>query len=106
MLYEIGEKLNDWKLGEKTLTKMLVKGGRSREEAAKYLADTQNIRAWSYNRGLYIFAGYMAVVFIGVPYAKRVIADIKWKRNCKKILKQIQERETVEEAEETEDDAE
>ena len=103
MLYEIGEKFNDWKLGEKTLTKMLVKGGCSREEAAKYLADTQDIRAWSYNRGLFIVAGYMAVVFIGIPFAKGVIADIKWKRHHNKILKQIQERETVEEAEETEE---
>ena len=82
---------------------MLIKGGSSREEAAKYLADTQDIRAWSYNRGIYIFAGYMAVVFIGVPYAKRVIADIKWKRNYKKIMKLIQERDTVEETEKTEE---
>ena len=106
MLYEIIEKTNDWKLGEKTLTKMLVKDGSSREEVAKYLADTKDIRAWSYNRGLYVFAGYMAVVFIGIPCVKRVITDIKWKRHCKKILKQIEEKETVEEAEKTEEDAE
>ena len=103
MLYEIIEKTNDWKLGEKTLTKMLVKGGCSREEAANYLADTKDIRAWSYNRGLYIFAGYMAVVFIGVPLVKGVIEDIKWKRLCKKISKQIEERYMAEEAEETEE---
>ena len=103
MLYEIIEKTNDLKLGEKTLTKMLVKGGCSREEAAKYLADTKDIRAWSCNRGLYIFAGYMAVVFIGIPFAKGVIEDIKWKRHCKKISKQIEERYKAEEAEETEE---
>ena len=92
MLYEIMEKTTDWKVGEKTLMKILIKNGATREEAAKYLADTKDIRRWSYNRGVCVFAGVATVVFVGIPLVKGTIEYIQWhalRKRTEKIMEKI-----------------
>lgn len=85
MLYEIIEKTNDWKLGDKWLTKEWLKQGHPEKEIREILDKTRDLRGFEYNRGVTVMAVSFGIVFVAVPYVKWKINDIRTKRKLKKI---------------------
>ena len=104
MLYEIIEKTNDWKLGDKWLTKGWLRQGVSEEKIRKVLDETRDLRIFEYNRGVTVMAVACGVAFVAVPYVKWKINDIKTRRKLKKIQESIT-RNLKEEDEESEEEA-
>ena len=104
MLYEIIEKTNDWKLGDKWLTKGWLKQGYSEEKIRKVQVETRDLRGFEYNRGVTAAAIGFGVAFVVVPYVKWKINDIRTKRKLKKIQESIT-RNLEEEDEESEEEA-
>ena len=105
MLYEIIEKTNDWKLGDKWLTKGWTRQGHSEEEIRKVLDETRDLRIFEYNRGAIAMAISFGVAFVGLPYVKWKIDDIRTKRKLKKIQESMT-RNLKKEDEESEEEAE
>lgn len=86
-----------WKLGEGKLARKLMNNGLSGEQIKEVLDKTRSLRAFSYNRGIYVFYGCM-LVWAGGAWAihkiKQNMQDKKWKKHCEEILKEMKEHET------------
>ena len=86
-----------WKLGEGKIARKLMNNGLSGEQIKEVLDKTRSLRAFSYNRGIFVFYGCM-LVWTGGAWAvykiKRKMQDKKWKKHCEEILKEMKEHET------------
>lgn len=90
MLYEIIEKTNEWKLGDKTLERMWKKQGNSAKDIREALDETRDLRMFEYNRGvLFMAAGFFGVITI--PYVKAWIKAFRAKRELKKLQESMKE---------------
>ncbi len=100
MLYEIIEKTNDWKLGDGILKKAWMKRGVSADAIQKVLDGSREIRAWEYNRGVWMATAALMTTFVVIPYVKYKIDEAKWNRRLKKIQDKYDTTENEEESEE------
>ena len=86
-----------WKLGESKLARKLMNNGLSGEQIKEVLDKTRSLRAFSYNRGIFVFYG-CTLVWTGGAWAvhkiKRKMQDKKWKKHFEEVLKEMKEHET------------
>ena len=83
-----------WKLGEGKLARKLMNNGLSGEQIKEVLDKTRSLRAFSYNRGVFVFYGCM-LVWTGGAWAvykiKQKMRDKKWKKHFEEVLKEMKE---------------